>query len=493
MKKILNLAAILFLLAGTLQAQTEKTEAQSSTENEITFDSSTLLSNSESETDSDEGEKHYFTALATMMIDNVVIGSWNRFVCNCAWAKVTWDDTSHFYEHELTWDTDWYWTNFVLHPYQGGLYYMGARNSNLNQLESFGVTAVGSTIWEWFFERNSPSKNDMIYTTVGSFAVGEMLYRLSVEADEISRLMGIALNPNRLFTDWATGSKPRGTSGNLHELSFKFGMGTTRTYTSFGEYFSDSTENFPGFVSPEINIVYNDPYGWDSNTPYSQFEMKFGGAVGFGSGKGTSDIEEKMMYDIFITSNGMLFSRAPNWGDNKDTTIGIVFDYDFIWHSFMELSSLSPGFAIKQRINYKGGSKIEWQLHLDALLLGTTDYYYYRREKVTLPDGTFRDYNYTIGNETVLKWKLTTKGGIIIDTDFHGYAMYAFSNQLQDDMYSGWELIGIESVNFELPVSEKVNVGLGNQVYAKKTIYDDIPDIFQAVYTGSVFARLKLK
>ena len=73
------------------------------------------------------------------------------------------------------------------------------------------------------------------------------------------------------------------------------------------------------------------------------------------------------MYDIHIFSNGMLFARNVDWGENLDTTLGIVLDYDFMWHSFMEFSSLAPGFAIKQR--YNGSNNIiKWQFHLDALL-----------------------------------------------------------------------------------------------------------------------------
>ncbi|QTQ15891.1 DUF3943 domain-containing protein [Treponema parvum] len=438
-------------------------------------------------------KKHYFTALSVMMFDNLVISGWNRFVGNRSWAKVNWEDTRYFYEHEISWDTDWYWTNFVLHPYQGGLYYMASRASNLNQLESFGVTVLGSTIWEWFFERNSPSINDMVYTTVGAFAVGEMLYRLSVEADEISRLLSAALNPNRLLTDIMNGEKQRGSTGNIRELSFKLGAGTARTYTNFSSDFGDDTEIFPAFFSPEIRVVYNDPYDWDSNVPFSQFELDIGGAVGVGSGKGANSVEEKLMYDIHITSSGMMFSRFIDLGENKDTSVGMIFDYDFIWHSFMELSSLALGAAFKQRIRNPGGSKTEWQLHADALILGTTDYYYYRREKVPSPDETFRDYNYTVGNETVLKFKYTSKNGFILDTDFHGYAMYVFNHQLQDNMFTGWEMIGIGTLNYEIPVSPKLNIGIGNQIYAKKTFYKDIPEIFQAVYTGSLFARLKLK
>lgn len=511
MKKRFLFTAV--LLAGMIHAQTvqdvqqnltenaEKVETQQEVQQEVSFDSKQLMAGTVDSTDENGApvKKHYFTAIAAMMLNNTLISSYNRFVTNSAWAKVTMDDALHFYEHEMSWDRDWYWTNFVLHPYQGSLYYMASRSSNLNQLESFAVTVLGSSIWEWFCETNEPSKNDMIYTTVGAFAVGEMLYRLSIEGSEISKLLGYAINPDSLFTTWVTGERPHGTTGNIHELSLKFSGGTARTYTTFEKYFDSNSEVFPAFISPEFNVVYNDPYGWDSNTPYSQFEFTMGAKVGFGSGEGESSYEEKLMYDIYITSNGMIFSRAPDFGENKDTTIGLVFDYDFIWHSFVELSSLAPGFAIKQRIRHAGGSKTEWQLHLDALLLGTTDYYYWRRESSlspqfnSSPSGVACDYSYTYGAETVLKYKFTSKTGKIIDMDFHGYAMRVFKDQLQKGLDTGWELIGITSLNGEIPVTEKVNVGLGNQLYVKKTFYDFVPEIFQSMYTGSVFVRLKLK
>ncbi len=501
MKKITLLLTLFFMSASLIfsQANIKKQVADNNTK--ITFDSTKLLSGTTTEyTEDGQVKKHYFTALGAMLLDNIFISSYNRFVSKAHWAQVTWDDAKEFYKHDMEWDTDWYWTNFVLHPYQGSLYYMGARSANLNAGESFAVTVLGSTIWEYFCETNAPSKNDMVYTTVGAFAVGEMLYRLSIEAEPKSRLARRIINPDSMFTEWVTGEAPRGTTGNIDSFSLRFIAGTTHAHTAFEKVFSNDTEIFPVFAGPEFAVVYNDPYGWDSNTPYSQFELTMGAQFGAGSGEGESKLNEKFMYDIHITSNGMLFSRAVNWGDNKDTTIGLIFDYDFIWHSFIELSSLSPGFAIKQRINHHGGSKSEWQIHIDALMLGTTDYYYYRRDGalepkgiISAPDYTFRDYNYTYGNETVLKYKYTGKNGWILDTDFHGYAMRVFCNQLQLNMTSGWELIGIATVNAELPVNEKVNIGLGNQVYLKKTIYDEIPEIFQTVYTGSIFARLKLK
>lgn len=46
--------------------------------------------------------------------------------------------------------------------------------------------------------------------------------------------------------------------------------------------------------------------------------------------------------------NGMLFSRSLQWGRNAETSLGIVFDYDYIRDSFVELSAMAVGFGLNQ-------------------------------------------------------------------------------------------------------------------------------------------------
>jgi len=442
------------------------------------------------ETDS-QPEKHYLAAAGGVILFNTFLSGWNRYVSKASWAQVTPDDMLHCYENERAWDTDWYWTNFVLHPYQGGLYYMAARSSNLNQFESFCISVLGSTAWEYLGELNAPSNNDLIYTPIGGFAVGEILYRLSLEAGGLSRLSGYLLNPMKPYAEFVTGEKQPATAGHIYDLSLKLSAGSTGTYTSFsGSAAPDSArELYPVFVSPEVSVVYNDPYGWDSDIPYSQFNLTMSGALGAGSGE---DGESAAMYDVTLLATGMLFSRSPDFGPDRDTTVGMVFDYDFLWHSFMELSALSPGFAFKQRIRRNDGRTIEWQIHLDALLLGTDDYYYFMHGLIP-KTGTRRNYSYTTGAESVLSWKHTGRDGRILDTGLRLYAMYDFPGQVQDAAYPGWEFTGIGTLNYEVPVGEHVHVGLGNCLYLKKGVYYGTADVFQRVYTGTVFTRLTLK
>lgn len=510
MKKIFSLFLLTsFSLTSPVFSQTEAEESfpsqiEETESQEIVFSSDTLSAQT-SQTGflhENDGKKHWFTAIGGMLFFNVGLATYNRFIINAEWAKVGPNEWSRFWEREWGYDNDWYWTNFVLHPYQGSLYYMMSRASNLNRAESFGVTVLGSAFWEYLCETNAPSKNDMVYTTVGAFAVGEMLYRLSLNADEISEIFGTFINPGRWWTQSWLRQRPLGSRHNIHELHLKFAIGSSNSYTNIlgGRNFNYvHSENFPFFVNPFFGVVYNDPYGHDSNEPYSQFELDISAALGKGSGIGAetlySDLDKNLMYEIRIMSNGMLFSRAPKFSENTDTSLGAVLEYQFDWHQFYELSALGPGVAIKQRVRFED-SKLEWQAHLAWDILGTTDYYYYHRPVVISSGDTPRSYSMVSGAMTLAKLRYAMPNDFIVNFGLRGYALYDFESQIPSGSpYSstGWELIGIMEASIELPVSKIIRLGFADEMYLKRTFYKDMPDIFQLFNTVNAFVRFQLK
>lgn len=490
-KRLLSLVLVSVFLGGEFVAQEYETET-------------TLLETEQTSDEENDGKKHWISAFGGMLIFNVGLATYNRYAIGSGWAQTGPDEWNRFWERSLAWDDDWYWTNFVLHPYQGSLYYMSARGSNLNVAESLLVTTIGSAFWEYLCETNAPSKNDMVYTTLGAFSVGEMMYRLSLAADSKSRLAGFALNPMRLWTEFATGQKPKNPHGNIHELTLRLNAGTTQGYTNIlgsdpkvDKSHFENRENYPIHGGLELYAVYNDPYTNDSNTPYSQFELRINANAGKGSGQGSDcnykTLDENMMYNILIESNGMLWSRSPVFADNIDTTLGLVMEYDFDWHSFYLISSLAPGLAIKQRINLEK-SRFEWQLHGAWIALGTADNYYLRRSALAdWPDGTIRFYSFTTGAESVLKLKYATDRESNISFDFHGYAMYDFYNQLKDGASVGWEYFGKGTLSAELAVSKSVLIGISDMLYAKRTFYKTYPDVFQIMNSASVYAKWKFR
>ena len=496
LKKIVFLCALI-ASCGQVFSQTSQESPAETGSQEIVFEPQFFSSSRKTYGvpvhEDNDGKKHYFSAIAGMLAPEVAIGLWCRYAIEAGWAQVGWDNLANPLEKTLECDDDWLWTNFVLHPFQGSLYYMAARNSNLNRIEAMGLTALGDIIWEFFFETTKPSVNDLVYSFFGGFAVGEMMYRLSLEAEQYQLAFGYLLNPSRILTETLTRQKPRGTIGNIYDVSITFHVGTMHSYTKSGySGVQSEVENFPVYFSPDITIIYNDPYGHDSNDPYSQFEFRFGAGLGKGSGvwRGMIDAEKYLMYDVFIFSNGMLFSRAPDFGENKDTTIGMVLDYDFRWHSLIDLAALSPGFAIKQRISYEK-SRIEWQAHLGWNMIGITDYYYFHRDP-TMTTSTGRDYSYFTGLESVFMWKWVTKKGFAIESNIHAYAGRDFSIQRLPGQSGGWEVFGFCELNLEKAVSPIVRLGLSNTLYLKGAFYDTVEDVFQIAYSGGAYVKLQL-
>lgn len=92
------------------------------------------------------------------------------------------------------WDSDLPVFNYILHPYAGASYYMGARSQGFNVLGSALYSFCISTFfWEYGIEcfNEVPSIQDLIITPIGGMVLGEAFYmakRRIVENDY--RLLG---------------------------------------------------------------------------------------------------------------------------------------------------------------------------------------------------------------------------------------------------------------------------------------------------------------
>ena len=77
------------------------------------------------------------------------------------------------------WDGDNPIFNFVLHPYAGAAYYMGARSAGFNCWGSFVYSfCISNLFWEYGFEafNEIPSVQDIIITPVVGSLMGEGFY-----------------------------------------------------------------------------------------------------------------------------------------------------------------------------------------------------------------------------------------------------------------------------------------------------------------------------
>lgn len=105
--------------------------------------------------------------------------SWNRAELQDVPLFERWYD--HVIKKGPEWDHDNPIFNYVLHPYAGAVYFMGARSNGYNFYQSLLYSAAVSTIgWEFgieaFMER--PSIQDIFITPLCGAIIGEAFYKM---------------------------------------------------------------------------------------------------------------------------------------------------------------------------------------------------------------------------------------------------------------------------------------------------------------------------
>ena len=105
--------------------------------------------------------------------------SWNRAELQNVPLFKRWKQ--HVLDQGCEWDHDKFVFNYVLHPYAGAVYFMGARSVGFNFYQSLlYCTLISNVGWEFgieaFMER--PSYQDLFITPLVGSAVGECFYRV---------------------------------------------------------------------------------------------------------------------------------------------------------------------------------------------------------------------------------------------------------------------------------------------------------------------------
>ncbi len=122
---------------------------------------------------------HPWRALGEVVLANGVVNLFDRFVLNEPFSRTSFSSISTNLKSGFTWDNDKFLQNQIGHPCQGTFYHNAARCNGMNFWQSLPYTLGGSLLWEIAGEKERPSVNDMITTTVGGTGLGEVTYRLA--------------------------------------------------------------------------------------------------------------------------------------------------------------------------------------------------------------------------------------------------------------------------------------------------------------------------
>ncbi len=174
---------------------------------------------------------------------NALVFSWNHFVNDRDWARVTSTTLHRNLSGGWVWDNDSFSGNQFSHPYHGSMFYNAAREHGLSYGVSLLYPVAGSVTWELLCETNRPAINDLLSTGVGGAAFGEVTHRMSdIFFDNtkqgpqrvVREIIGSLLNPVRGIHRIMSGEMFRVNHSNAGKkeepMPYTFQIGTGGRY-----------------------------------------------------------------------------------------------------------------------------------------------------------------------------------------------------------------------------------------------------------------------
>lgn len=337
--------------------------------------------------DPERQKKHPWKAALEAFAINVGVQCFDQFVMNEEFAKISFHSIKHNIETGFVWDNDQFSTNLFAHPYHGGLYFNAARSHGMNFWESVPYSFCGSLMWETTCEIEPPAINDLMATTFGGIAIGEVTHRVSnlVFDDRLSgfprfmrEFLGTLICPikglNRILSGDAW--RVRGKYYKYHDYQ----RSPVTFFASAGyRYLADNNTLFRGEGNPYVrfNLVYGDPFDGETTKPYDYFTLD--ATFGLSS-------NQPLITGLHLL--GRLWSVPVEVSKGTEMEFGIFQHFNYydsqpvkdgtslVPYRISEAASFGPG--IIYRFPQVGNlTRFEQRVFLDGILLGgsLTDYY----------------------------------------------------------------------------------------------------------------------
>ena len=332
--------------------------------------------------------KRYWQAAAEATGINVGVQLFDRYALNSDFAQTTLNSLKRNFTDGMVWDNDFFITNLFAHPYHGNLYFNAARSNGLSFWESAPYALGGSAMWEFLGETEPPAINDVIATTCGGIAIGEMTHRLSrTVLDDRDRggsrflreAAATIINPiqglHRIFSGDAW--RVRRDHYRYHDFSK---IPVDMSFSVGWRYLADNGALFRGIHAPYVNItlMYGTPVdGERHTTPYDFFDLEMNAA--FGGGQpfvNTLNIVGRLWSTPILDKKDMAgefgIYQHFNYYDAKPIEDGS----ELTPYRISEAAGFGPGFILS--LPQTGAmTKLEQRIFMSGILLGGTksDYF----------------------------------------------------------------------------------------------------------------------
>ncbi len=428
-------------------------------------------------------DKHFMIAISNTLLSNLFLLGVNRYVRQAEYGQVSFNTMRRNVTGNWVWDQDEFSVNHLGHPYQGSTYFIAGRANGLDFYQSALLTMGGSIFWELFCETETPSYNDLVVTTMGGMAVGEMLHRLYIELYDSSPFFSTLVSPMDAFNRFVSGESPKSNAkGKITELALTLTGGSVVSYVDFKDDQRDKDDkDMPITIGGGLDVVYGKPYGLRARTPFSHFQF-------------ACDLIWGQDYFSFVFfSDAMLFSFSPFSGDPFKTSIGMGLHYDVIYSDLIQFSGNSIGFSCKQQISLPRDNTIQWALHLNWLTLGATDYYYFASGEIAKPESGEERRDYDLGTGENIKCSLAYSQPFLgtFSASYIFIGLHTFASSVPKEGSEGFTMIGIWDLSYEHRLWGESWIGMSNSFYHKNGFYSKAIDISHRADFASLYVKTR--
>ena len=425
--------------------------------------------------------KRYWQAAAEATGINVGVQLFDRYALNSDFAQTTLNSLKRNFTDGMVWDNDFFITNLFAHPYHGNLYFNAARSNGLNFWESAPYALGGSLMWEFLGETEPPAINDVIATTCGGIAIGEMTHRLSLTVLDdrdrgCSRFLREAaatiINPiqglHRIFSGDAW--RVRSDHYRYHDFNK---IPVDMSFSVGWRYLADNGALFRGIHAPYVNItlMYGTPVdGERHTTPYDFFDLEMNAA--FGGGQpfvNTLNIVGRLWSTPILDKKDMAgefgIYQHFNYYDAKPIKDGS----ELTPYRISEAAGFGPGFILS--LPQTGAmTKLEQRIFMSGILLGGTKSDYYNVIE--------RDYNMGSGFSVKSKTQIEFGkfGRFMLNAKY--FRIYTWKGYEDKDLHylnvqgdrSNAMLLVVNPV-MEMHLAKQWSVTLSGAYYSRRTFY----------------------
>jgi hypothetical protein len=300
----------------------------------------------------------FWHAAAGVATANWITWAYNWYVQRRPWANVGTQSWGQNLREGFVWDNDSFFGNELLHPYHGSFYHSSARASGYGFWASFPFVAAGSASWELFGENITGSLNDLINTTFGGIALGEVTYRLSTllgsrpgqSRAALGRELGaFVLSPMTRVQGLLQGGgeQPAALAGSQPDELASLALGRRS-----------------GHPFVELAVRYGSPFEDGPISPYDAFEFRL---------QISPDPEGAVRH---VGISGLLARHTLSRSARSQAVVGVFQHFDYEDLTTLEFSghSVSGGVLYQRWLGQR--NRMRLGAHLEGIMLGgiSSDY-----------------------------------------------------------------------------------------------------------------------